>query len=240
MAIALLTSTSKPAALATAAVTSDPISTLGATLLLIGEHRFLELHTVQDSLGNTWLPLTEQEAAGQSLTRLWYCLNPLVGASHTFTLDSTGGGTHPTITVAAFSGVTRYAGVENGATSLAAASLSSGSVLPPEAGALIVSLYTALNSAITGVSGGSLAILENVADTANSVTAALAYEIQAAAAARAALWTNAGTPPLAAVIAAFDGGDDPRLDWQGGVQVAGAVRRYQAIPSGMTPPGMAS
>src|SRR5262245_51634543 len=39
-----------------------------------------------DSLGNTWTMGPSATHAGSSMTlRLWYCINPTTGASHTFT-----------------------------------------------------------------------------------------------------------------------------------------------------------
>lgn len=123
--------------------------------------------SVSDSKGNTWTALTARGA----VHKLYYCVNPIVGSAHTFTVSPAYGA----IFMQAFKTLTTVAfDTENGAT-VTGTSLATGSITPSVDGELIISgltlagtstgptinsSFTSTNpiNAVTGVSyGGGIA-----------------------------------------------------------------------------------
>jgi hypothetical protein len=83
MAIALIAS-AKAGALNGA--TTSAIDTTGAKLLVIAlAYNNGITPTISDSAGNTWTALTATSNGSTRSTRLYYCINPTVSATHTFT-----------------------------------------------------------------------------------------------------------------------------------------------------------
>ena len=250
MAAALVVATSKGSTNGGVSVTTDAIDTTGANLLYIPVAWFNggTLSGISDSGDNTWLPLTGQSnTVGGAALSHWYCLNPTVGSGHTFTAMSPAPSPgYPAIGVLAFSGANGGLLAENGVDSNSAEAINTGSVVPGADGAVIIAPI-GFGNAVTGVgvSGGSLAIEELIAySSGQNMPLAVAYEIQALSASRAAAWAWTNAVGVAAPIVAFAAGAlpapaDPRIDWMPGTRVAGLVQRYQAIPSGFTPPGHA-
>jgi hypothetical protein len=86
-------------------VTTAPINTTGADLIVVGASMgvgFLGV-VLSDSHSNTWTALTPQSISGAT-NCLFYCHAPIVGTCHTFTL--TGSGNFPSMGVLAVSGST--------------------------------------------------------------------------------------------------------------------------------------
>jgi len=102
-------------------VTTPAINTTGANLLVVGG----QSAAPTDSFGNTW---TATPAVGNS--RLYYCVNPTVGAAHTFSNSTS---LFP-ITVSAWSGA-RPAPLDQDRYSVTGAFTT---ITPPQPGALII------------------------------------------------------------------------------------------------------
>jgi hypothetical protein len=166
------------AASGTTTYTSAPGNTLGASLIVVGVSEASSgLVTLSDSLSNTWVGLTEQ--TGTPACRLYYCANPLVGASHTFT--ATGTAMLSVLSVAWFSGTQRalpfdvQSGVANAAFVNGA---QPGSLLPSNSNALVVSAYAWVSAlTVTSVTGMTITDQTNFAALAN-YGGGLAYAAQ--------------------------------------------------------------
>lgn len=88
------------------AVTSSQ-NTTGCKLIVLGtgtyEGNAIVPRTISDNKGNTYTALIEYgpAGAGRNYVQLYYCINPTVGAGHTFSNASTGN--RPTICMLAYS-----------------------------------------------------------------------------------------------------------------------------------------
>lgn len=211
--------------------TTTAIDTSGADLLvLVVGSNTANPGTISDTYGNTWTSLTASNAASAARSRIWYCRNPLVGPSHTFTLTGAtnmyGG-----IAVLAFAGSgtsgSIYDGAENGATGSATTTLSTGSVIPSVDNGLLVfgSAYDTTNN-VSSVNVGTLVdALAGVAAT--SFGNASAYEAQTTATSRNPQFTYAGSVGPAARIAAFiPAGITPRFTRNGSTPVLAKGSAY--------------
>lgn len=140
MAIALVAHTAAGSAGGNT-VTTSGITTSGANLLIVmvseGASENPVTAGLSDSNSNTWTALTSQNTSSTS-GALFYCLNPTVGAGHTFTF--THSSFFPGIAVLAFSGVnTAGTDGQSGATGDGLhASLQPGSITPSAANDLFV------------------------------------------------------------------------------------------------------
>lgn len=84
--------------------TTAAIDTTGAKLIVLSLHGYAATPTaiVLDSKGNTYLPLTFRADLGlQIYQQLFYCINPIVGAGHTFA--SSGSASFSGVNVQAYS-----------------------------------------------------------------------------------------------------------------------------------------
>lgn len=212
------------------------LNTLGANLIVIysaGYKPNLSSSTVgPDDPLNAYTALTRRESTNFNSGRLYYVLNPATSATHHFEPGNAIDG----IIVAAFSGVRAYA-AENGAgTGGAATALNSGVVTPLEDGALVFAGIGVNSGSI--LEGSALAILETLVTVGGEhMGACAAYQIQGTAAAIEAQWSWADSEEAATGIAVFLPEATPPADWFSGTQIVGPrVARYQAIPSGLTPP----
>lgn len=183
-------------------VTTSPIDTTGATLLVIVEGRAGAVVTPTDSKGNTWTKLNT--VTGVAISAIYYSANPTVGTGHTFTV--TGSGNFPALTVAAFSGVVAVSPFDQqsvGDTGTVT-SIQPHSVTPSENNELIV---TGLE--ISGVVGSlavdsSFTIIDNIPFVnSNSFGVALAYLVQGTAAAVNPTWSWTTSTNVACTIATF-------------------------------------
>lgn len=159
---------------------TSAIDTTGSNLIIVFTS-YDSGATISDNKGNTWIALT----AGGSSTfgRFYYCINPIVGSGHIFTISISYGA----IFVAAFSGQKSKNDLENGST-VTGTSLATGSITPTANDSLVVSglalggngsspsinsSFTITNSrnAVNGVSfGGSLAYIIQTSATAVNPT----------------------------------------------------------------------
>jgi hypothetical protein len=190
--------------------TTSSVDTTGATLLVASVNHFNGVNdaVVSDSNGNTWVGLTAQVSpTNNARTRLFYVVNPTVGAGHTFTLspDVTFG----TLQVAAFSGVatTSPFDAENGSSADTATSIQPGSVTPSEANCLVITSECLRDNSLTGdtvsINGGFTITNQNPGVGSNYLQGALAYLIQTSAAAANPTWSWTTSDSVAAAIAVF-------------------------------------
>lgn len=188
-------------------VTSDPIDTSGATLLVVIVADQDGTALVSDSYGNTWHPLTAQVVPGSvdGAVRIHYASDPTVGAGHTF---STSGG-FPSIAVQAHSGVIAVSPFESetGATQAALVNtiISTGALTPVQDDDLFISGYNCrsfvdgfVSAPFTNVDHISVASLQHY-------NLSTAYYEQDVAASQDAVWGPIGpfSPAMAAVLATF-------------------------------------
>ncbi len=97
MAFALSVHSKAVGALASTTFTTPGIDTTGCCLIVVNQGA-LAAGTLSDSKSNVWVPLTAHTRTSIS-QQLYYCLHPIVGTGHTFTITSATSGT---ITVLAF------------------------------------------------------------------------------------------------------------------------------------------
>lgn len=182
------------------------INTANADLLVVVAGSYSAVPgVVSDNYENTWTPATLSDASSGARSRVWYCVRPLTGPSHQFTLSGTGifGG----VAALAFSsgGVGESAfDVENGAVAgSAATTISTGSITPSSKNALLVFGASAdTTNIVNAVSVGTLVnALAGVSDVAFSN--ASAYEIQTASVARNQQFTYSGACTQSARAASF-------------------------------------
>lgn len=172
-----------------ASATSPPITTTGATLLVMSCSWFpgtTPTITASDSLGNTWRPLTQQISEDQVLSvQIFYTVTPLVGVGQTF--SCTGWNTYPIVAVTAAKGGVAAFDQERGVAAINAvvgSSIAPGTLTPSTNGALVVSAAgigafgIAVNSGFAGgfvddyVSGGGMGggltrVIQNTAAPVN-------------------------------------------------------------------------
>lgn len=182
------------------------IDTTGATLLVISCACYDPGGSppVTDNKGNTWFPLTKR-ALGVTAVQQFYAKNPTVGSGHVFTFGPYSNA-YIFVSVLAYSGADTTApfDVENGATTAAAAPLTTGSITPSVNGALIVSAWSGMLGA-TGPTVGTGLTLRHWANPAggNNLGGASADLIQTTAAAINPSWSWTGTDNVAVTVAAF-------------------------------------
>lgn len=175
----------------TTTVTTDPIDTSGATLLIALGGYYSGSVTFTDSKGNTWTPLTLQ-GSGTLFTQVYWCVPTSVGSGHTFHFDAA----FPGLCVMAFYGANASpfdlqdgnSGV-GGATTIQAA----GAINPSVDGSLVVSaVAVGLNDFTTTVDSG-LTVIEYVQNTSggagNHLNFGLGYLIQSPHASINPTWT---------------------------------------------------
>lgn len=185
-------------------VTTDALDTSGSTLL-VASMAYYDSTTppITDNYSNIWnTSLTLHESTGSSSYkhRLAYCIDPVVGAGHTFTMA--GGFTFPCLGVIGFSGANpSYEGHENGA-GAEAGQINAGSVTPGEDNCLIV---TGLNggqaSSITLDGGFTYYSLDQTGGV--HLGGGIGFLIQTTAGAVNPLWDWPGAVNSAASIAVF-------------------------------------
>jgi hypothetical protein len=192
----LVTSASKNAETSANATTAG-VNTTGATLIVIATNTAPNTSTVTDSKSNTYTLIRSTAAGDGSLQKLFYCVNPTVGAAHTFTVN--GATTFPAIAVLAFSGTISGLDQNNGA-----ATLSPGSVTPAQDSEVLVSGLFTDNITGTPTCDNGFTVQEIKAHAGGvSYGIAIAYKIQTTKAAQAITWTATSTSATATSIATF-------------------------------------
>ena len=174
------------------------MDTTGATLLvgIVSSYGAGTSTLITDSLGNTWVPLTELVAGSTNRTRMSYCYSPTVGVGHTFTTT----GTFPGIAVFAFSGITGGT-VDSNQTGGLNSPAQPGSITP-SAGAIVLSGFGS-NGTIASVSvdSGFTGLIEQASPSLE--TLAGAYLLNAANSPLNPIWTATASDTMQCVIASF-------------------------------------
>lgn len=155
--------------------------------------------SVTDNKGNTYTQGTMFSGSGQSVnTTFFYCLNPAVGAGHTFTVV---GGFQTFVEIAAFggAGLTFALDKQNGVAldSGSTTTLQPGSATPTFSGELLVSGAYGNNAGNFSVNSGFTLI------DRQSGASAIAWQVQAVAAAINPTWTTDFNTTSAAGIITF-------------------------------------
>lgn len=195
---ALLASTQGAAAFD---VVTAGMDTTGARLIVV----FASVHTagsagvLTDSRGNTWTSIGSQGAPGASLWA-WYCIDPSVGAGHTFAASTS----YTSILVLAFSGPATTSYQTKSSNSGFVSTIAAGSVTPSANGALIVSgsFYDTPSNSY-GVSGGLSIVINQTMVPSVNWGGSVAYLVQDTAAAINPAWTLDPTQNGAALVAVF-------------------------------------
>ena len=173
------------------AVTTPPISTVGASLIVVISGGQLTL-TPTDSLANTnWYAPPKQASASGYGMWISFIVNPITGAAHTFTLSG-GGSAYPWIAVLAFAGSFYGAERVTGAYAGAASLIQPGAITPSANGALIVTGYSNSSGTTAPAITAPFTLADSVPAGANGGPAAAAYLVQTTAAAVNPTWLNPG------------------------------------------------
>lgn len=202
MAIALVAHAGAASANSSTATTAG-IDTTGANLL-VASIAFIDFggsNVVTDSNGNTWTALTEFGGSGASRAeKMFYCVNPTVGAGHTFT----GSAPFPSVCVAAFSGADSTPfDQESGAVG----SVQPGSITPAGDNELFVTGIACTDAGTQTIDQG-FSVTDSVGNGANNIGCALAYLIQTTGAAQNPSWNpgSSGRTAMATFKASAGGG----------------------------------
>jgi len=183
--------------------TSSAVDTTGATGIYIGYALYDNPGTVSvsDSKGNTYTALTQSGGVG-SYVRLYYCQNPTVGASHTFTV--TGTAIFVAFGALAVSGSLTASSfdVESGGTA-SSTTVQPGSVTPSQDNEILVTAvsFNVINTASINSSftlDGQLNYSIGV-----NIGLGLAFKIQTTAGAENPTWTVGSSCALTTRIASF-------------------------------------
>jgi hypothetical protein len=203
----LIAATSKASA-DTEHLSTDPIDTTGATLIVCSLASYNQVggeHFMQDSKGNSWIGLASVGTGGAvTRERLYYCINPIAGPGHTFGVSGAAGVIYPAIAVSAWAIPSpSYALVNNGAYTAGASSLATGSVLPPKDNCLIIAGATTVSPA--NVSALSAGFAVDTQATQN-FTASIASYLQPIASAINPVMTFSASTEASVSIAVFNQG----------------------------------
>ncbi len=182
--------------------TTSAIDTTGADLLIavLASFSGSGSPTISDSNGNSWNYLTLTIESPLRM-RLAWCVPTVVGAGHTFTV--TGGSSFPDISVAAFSGANATpADQENGNSTAAGTSLSTGSITPSENNELIIT-GLGVEATISSLSMSGYTIATQKLTSAFFFGTAIAYKIQTSASTENPSWAWTTTAYAVTRIASF-------------------------------------
>lgn len=193
----LITSGNNAAAQNGASVTG--LNTTGAGLIIVGVISYYGINatqpTLSDSKGNTWTPLTAfQYVPNTRRIRFYYCVSPIVGSGHNFTVSGTD--TYSCPTVLAFSDPGIF-DTENGNSGFGTPA-SMGAVTPSQNNCLVIAgIYTHLNTQ------PSASIDSGFTEIGSPVNALFAYKIQTTAAAEIPVTSSIGASNWASSVIVF-------------------------------------
>jgi hypothetical protein len=200
--MALIASTAKGSADGIA-VTTDAIDTTGAGFIAICRSNYVDSLTPTDSNGNTWTGLGAINTLNGGVVEWFYCLAPVVGSGHTFTLTGTPSTRKPTLNVLAFSGTCT---VDSDSGDYVAGGTSvdpSGSITPAQASSLLLSALIFENTDTVTVDAAFTKVNQIAYDASFHMGAAVAYEIQTVATNRQPAWSWTTSTHAATHFAVF-------------------------------------
>lgn len=188
MAIALVTNVASGTD--SGGTTSAGIDTTGANLI-VAHISFSSgtTPTFSDSKGNTWTALTTRDAPASISGKLYYCVGSItVGSAHTFTIS--GANSFSSLFVEAFSGADAF-DQESGAGGNEG-TVQPGSLTPPSDGAVFVCGLNQSDSATATIDSSFTKTNSLDLSGGNYFGGAIAYLIQATAAAVNPTWSISG------------------------------------------------
>lgn len=183
-----------------ATVTTSPIDTTGADLLLIAVASYSVEPALSDSQGNaSWVGRT-LESNGPIQARIFYHLAPATNAAHTFTAAS---GSYSSIGVLAVSGAhaSPYH-AESAGSSATSTTVQAGSLTPPSAGCLLVTGVATTGAGAISIDSGYSEATEEY-NPGFGIGGGIGWLIQGALAAVNPTWTFAGSGDATATHAVF-------------------------------------
>lgn len=229
-------------------VTTSAIDTTGASLIILSvSFASGQSFTPTDSKSNTWTAGTQRNGAGGA-QRLFYCLNPTVGAGHTFTVVTP----VPSMEVQAWAGLFNASSfqTQTGIGSPSTLPNSPGSITPSQNGSLFVTGQGNTNSGFTYTIDSGFTISCQFGGSGTAVAGAMAYLTQSVAAAANPQWSvgsgqeanmsmmvfnQTGSPPAAAQTYEFKTTQSMLAQWVTRYQ-PDVVKRLEGAPSQQTNP----
>jgi hypothetical protein len=185
--------------------TTAGVDTTGANLLIVALASYTAGATVTDTTyGNTFTPLTQYGGSGY-WSRIWYCLNPTVGAGHTVTVA--GASTFDAGCLIAYSGVSAL-DTSIGNSNTTQVTVAPGSITPAGANELFITAAADVGSP-SDFSGSAIdsgfTVLAHQAFTSGTCnTFGVAELIETTATPKNPTWTCAtGGSGISATMAAF-------------------------------------
>jgi hypothetical protein len=214
-AIGLIAHTAAGAVSAGSPVTTEPINTMGANLIVVGATTYSQDTSnivLTDAHSNAWTKLNNYvDGSDRGNTTIFYCVNPIVSVGHTFTAAGGPSGS-VSMVVSAWSGVAAPSpfDVQGGGSGDFVTSLATNSVTPSQADSLVISVISGQPQASAPVWSVSspLTILDSVPySPSNHLFVVDAFEIQTSATPCNAVWSASnGVNMLASsIIAVFKG-----------------------------------
>lgn len=192
----------------TNSVTTPAIDTTGANLIYLAVSDFLvqPLGTISDNKGNTWTIITVGGDGDGNFCRIstYFCLNPTVGAGHTFTYSGTA--VYPSMTALALSGAAAASVLDqkNTNSSLATTTLATGSVTPSENNEIVITSTSDLSvSGSKSIDSGFTISDQMLYSPGSFFGIGTAYLIQTSAGAVNPTWTYGTSTETVAEIATF-------------------------------------
>lgn len=172
--------------------TTGSINTTGAVLIVISvlQSNAVAAATVSDSKSNTWTALTAHNTGG-IYSRIYYCLNPVVGSGHTFTIAGTNAG--PEAHIMAFNVGTAFENEAGASVANSTAYFYSPTTFTPTANnCLCIANWGASKSSFYPVSTTSKLLISNqsIFVTGNHQAGASAYTVQGTAEAMTPYWSG--------------------------------------------------
>lgn len=187
---------------------SPAINTTGSKLIILGVGRYLG-NTVSDNQSNTWTLAGSSSAnSGGGVAEVFYCYNPVVNASHVFTIS--GSNSYAVMFVEAFSGsAAAPLDQQNSAVANSTSTIQLGAITPTLGNELVVTVATNTGTATTSitVNQGFLqpsSFINGVGGT--FFGGMMAYLIQGGAATVNPTWTSNESDNHSAFIASFKSG----------------------------------
>jgi hypothetical protein len=185
------------------ATTSGVDTTTCDLLIVVGSWDPGSAPTITDSQSNTWTRVGTDTGFTFPYVGLWFCRNPSVSASHTFTLTKTAAGIG--MAIAGFAGsaaAPQDQNSEDGGASTT--SRAPGSVTPTQNNELIVTaLSYSIGSSSDQAASGFTTTDHQAFSAGNNYGCVLAYAIQTTATATNPNWTWTGATDSEATVVTF-------------------------------------
>jgi hypothetical protein len=176
-------------------LTTTGLDSSGSTIILVSvASSGGTTTTITDSKSNTWTALATQTGASSTQLQMWYCINPTVGASHTFSYAGNSG-CFPAMEVVGWSGVFTITPfdqfkVDPGGTN--SSTHTAGQLSPGIDNSLLVSVMAFNNTNFTSIDS-SFSTYDPHTHDASTVGIVFGYQIQTTATNRTPTFTVSGS-----------------------------------------------